>query len=303
MALANYEHGALRGEMTSETTSFEEDICEALSLGVRDYLTKCGYAKVIVGLSGGIDSAVVAALAVQALGPSKVQGVAMPSRYSSPGSLTDAQALAEGLGIRLDTVSIEPMYAAALGALQTPFAGMAADLTEENLQARLRGLVLMAFSNKLGALVLSTGNKSEIAVGYTTLYGDMCGGLSPLSDLYKGQVYALGRYLNGALPRPAIPASTFDKPPSAELRPDQRDDDSLPPYPTLDAVLHSMLEEGLSPAELRARGFDPALLARVANLLQRSEHKRRQMAPGLRLSTKAFGEGRRLPIAQRYVFV
>ena len=301
LAVAEYTDGHLQGGTSPEAEHWEEDISAALCMGVADYLRKCGQQKVIVGLSGGIDSAVVAALAVRALGPDKVIGVAMPSRYSSAGALSDAQALARALEIRLDTIAIEPLFVTALHSLQAPFAGLPHNIAEENLQSRARGMVLMAYANKFDGMVLSTGNKSEISVGYCTLYGDMCGGLSPISDLYKMEVYALGRYLNAVGKSPAIPANTFEKAPSAELRADQKDLDSLPPYPVLDAILRGIVEQRLSHAELYAAGHQPEVVGRVFALLQRSEYKRRQMAPGLRISAKAFGEGRRLPVAHNYV--
>jgi NAD+ synthase/NAD+ synthase (glutamine-hydrolysing) len=300
LSFVTYANGAFSGELRAEVSSAEEDVTEALCLGLSDYVRKCGFGEVLVGLSGGIDSAVVAALAVRTLGASHVMGVAMPSRYSSQGSLDDARALAQNLGIRLDETPIDPMVRAFEGALGKPFAGMAPDITEENLQARVRGTLLMAYSNKFGALLLTTGNKSEVAVGYCTLYGDMNGGLGVISDLYKTEVYALAHHLNSVMQGAPIPQSTLTKAPSAELRPGQVDQDSLPPYEELDGMLHGYVDEGRSVADLASQGFSPDWVRKVAGMVAKSEHKRRQMAPGLRVSRKAFGEGRRLPVAQRW---
>jgi NAD+ synthase (glutamine-hydrolysing) len=288
------------GALRAETSTPEEDVTQALCLGLQDYVRKCGFSRVLLGLSGGIDSAVVAALAVRALGAGQVMGVAMPSRYSSASSLADAEALASRLGIRLDTVPIDPMVRAYEDALRAPFANLPEDITEENLQARIRGTLLMAYSNKFGGLLLTTGNKSEIAVGYCTLYGDMNGGLGVISDLYKTQVYALAHHLNQAMPGAPIPHSTLTKAPSAELRPGQVDQDSLPPYEELDAILHAYVDEARSIEDLTQQGFDAAWVRKCATLVARSEYKRRQMPHGLRVSGKAFGEGRRLPVAQRW---
>lgn len=276
-----------------------ESLRRALVLGIRDYARKCGFATAVVGLSGGIDSALVGALAVDALGAANVTGLALPSRYSSEGSIADARALAEALGIRLEVVPIEPVFAAARSTLSPLFAGRAEDVTEENLQARIRGMLLMAFSNKLGPLLLTTGNKSELAVGYCTLYGDMCGGLAPISDLPKMRVYALARHLNRRAGREVVPASTLEKPPSAELRPGQTDQDSLPPYELLDRILEGLVERGRPPAAVARRtGAPPSLVEGIARQIDRAEYKRQQAAPGLRVSSKAFGSGRRIPIAQ-----
>lgn len=292
--------GKLMGELSAESSNWEEDICRALTLGISDYVRKTDFHEVLLGLSGGIDSAVVAALAVLALGPSRVRAVAMPSRYSSKGSLDDARALAHNMGIRLDEIPIEPPVQSFTQALAPTFAGRDADITEENLQARVRGVLLMAISNKFGHLLLTTGNKSEVAVGYTTLYGDMNGGLGVISDLYKTEVYAIAHHLNAQAGRPFIPEPILTKAPSAELRDNQADQDSLPPYEELDALLRGYVDETLSVDELVARGFLRPMVARVANMVQKSEYKRRQMAPGLRVSRKAFGEGRRLPLAQQW---
>ena len=276
----------------------EEAIHNALVLGLRDYLGKCGFKSAVLGLSGGIDSALVACLAVSALGPGNVRGVSLPSRYSSQGSLDDARILAENLGIRYDVIPIEPMFESTKAQMREVFAGRAEDTTEENMQARLRGVVLMAMSNKFGSLLLTTGNKSELAVGYCTLYGDMCGGLAVISDVPKTMVYRIANWINRE--REIIPAASITKPPSAELRPDQKDQDSLPPYEILDAILEDYVVAGKSPAEIIASGFDEATVRRVLRLIDLSEYKRRQAAPGLKVTSKAFGVGRRIPVAQKY---
>ncbi len=287
------------GTLSHEPFSWEADVTDALCLGLADYVRKCGFKQVVLGLSGGIDSALTAALAVRALGADAVTGVALPSRYSSQGSLDDAQALAELLRIRFDIVSIDDVFQSSLDTLTPVFDGAPKGLTEENLQARIRGLLLMAYSNREGSLLLTTGNKSEVAVGYATLYGDMCGGLAMIADLYKMQVYALAHYLNRITDPAPIPQSSLTKAPSAELRPNQTDQDSLPPYPELDAVLAALVDEQNDVDAIVARGFDRTLVERVLGMLNRSEYKRRQAAPGLKVSRKAFGEGRRLPIAAR----
>jgi len=271
---------------------------DALVLGVRDYLGKCGFRSAVIGLSGGIDSAVTAVLAVAALGKENVRGVALPSQYSSAGSLDDAQALAENLGIQYDVIPIETGFETAKQSLAPVFGDRPEDVTEENMQARLRGLLLMAMSNKFGSLVLTTGNKSELAVGYCTLYGDMCGGLAVISDVPKTMVYRLARWMNRD--GEVIPASTIEKPPSAELRPDQKDEDSLPPYDVLDAILERYVVEGQSAEEIIAADFDADIVRRIARLIDLNEYKRRQAAPGLKVTSKAFGVGRRIPVAQRY---
>jgi NAD+ synthase/NAD+ synthase (glutamine-hydrolysing) len=277
-----------------------ESLRRALVLGIRDYAAKCGFRTAVLGLSGGIDSALVAALAVDALGKENVTGLGMPSPYSSEGSVADARALAENLGIRFKVLPIATLFEDAKAALAPVFAGRPEDVAEENVQSRLRGLLVMGFSNKRGALVLTTGNKSELAVGYCTLYGDMCGGLAPISDLPKMRVYALARHLNARASRPLIPESSLGKPPSAELRAGQKDEDSLPPYPVLDAVLEGLVERNLSvAAAARASGAPRALVEKIARMVDVSEYKRRQAAPGLKVSAKAFGTGRRVPIAQR----
>lgn len=273
-------------------------VYRALVLGIRDYLRKCGFSKAVIGLSGGIDSAVVCCLAVAALGKENVLGITMPSLYSSVGSVEDSRRLAQNLGISFLVIPISPIFSSYLETLEGHFAGLPADVTEENIQARIRGNILMAFSNKFGYLVLSTGNKSELAVGYCTLYGDMSGGLSVISDVPKMMVYALARYINRE--REIIPPAILEKAPSAELRPNQRDEDSLPPYAVLDPILHQYIEERHSAEEIIARGFDPGTVYRVIHMVNRNEYKRRQAAPGLKVTTKAFGMGRRMPIAARY---
>lgn len=280
--------------------SLDEDssLLNALVLGTRDYARRCGFKTALLGLSGGIDSAVVACIAAEALGPHNVHGVALPSRYSSEGSRADAAALASKLGLRFSEIPIEGPFSAFLQTLAPHFEGRAADVTEENLQARLRGTTLMALSNKFGALLLTTGNKSEVATGYSTLYGDMCGGLGVISDVFKLRVYALARRINRD--KEVIPLSTMQKPPSAELRPDQRDDDSLPPYDVLDPLLQAHLERDMDADALVHAGFAPAMVRDVLRLVRLAEYKRRQMAPGLKVSAKAFGTGWRFPIAHGF---
>ncbi len=276
----------------------------ALVLGVRDYAHKCGFKTAVLGLSGGIDSAVVAALATEALGKENVTGVALPSRYSSEHSLSDARQLARTLGIHFHVLPIETAHHAMESALQPLFQNVAPGLAEENLQARIRGNLLMALSNKFGHLLLTTGNKSEVATGYCTLYGDMCGGLAVISDVPKMMVYELARYINAQCQKsgtvPPIPEGSLTKPPSAELRPNQTDQDSLPAYPILDAILHQYVEEEKSVWEIIAAGFDKDTVLRVARLVDLNEYKRKQMPPGLKVTSRAFGYGRRMPIAQRY---
>ncbi|MGA2541510.1 MAG: NAD+ synthase [Verrucomicrobiota bacterium] len=284
--------------ITPPAMAEEEAIYKALVLGLRDYMQKCGFKSAVLGLSGGIDSALVACLAVEALGAKNVRVVSLPSQYSSPGSLEDARLLAGRLGIAYDVIPIEPPFASVRQQLQPVFRGLAEDTTEENIQARLRGLILMALSNKFGSLVLTTGNKSELAVGYCTLYGDMCGGLAVISDVPKTMVYRLARWINRE--RELIPTSSLTKPPSAELRPNQTDQDSLPPYEILDAILEHSVVETKSLAEIVALGFNEADVRRVVRLIELNEYKRRQAAPGLKVTTKAFGVGRRIPIAQQY---
>jgi NAD+ synthetase len=272
---------------------------QALVCGTRDYVHKCGFRRVLVGLSGGIDSALVACIATAALGSENVTGVAMPGPYSSPGSIRDAQRLAENLGIRLLTLPINDVFDSYLRALQPVFEGRSPDVTEENIQARIRGNFLMALSNKFGALLLTTGNKSELAVGYCTLYGDMAGGLAVISDVPKTMVYDLARWLNRG--GEVIPAETLTKPPSAELRPNQTDQDSLPPYEVLDRILKAYIEDLLSPREIAERfGYSLELVRDIAYKVDHNEYKRQQAAPGLKITSKAFGIGRIFPIAHKY---
>ncbi|HEY1683548.1 MAG TPA: NAD+ synthase [Tepidisphaeraceae bacterium] len=288
-------------------------IHQALLLGLRDYVEKCRFKSVVLGLSGGIDSALTAALAVEALGPSRVVGVAMPSRFSSDHSVNDARDLAKNLGIEFHIVPIgdvhdcyektlAPIFHPSSSTLQSSSSSaLGDDLTEQNIQARIRGVILMAFSNRYNHLLLTTGNKSELAVGYCTLYGDMCGGLAVISDVPKTTVWELSRFINQQAGRALIPQSSIDKIPSAELRPNQTDQDSLPPYPLLDAIIHRYIEEEKSAADIIAEGYDANIVNRVIRMIDRSEYKRRQAAPGLKVTSRAFGFGRRMPIAQDYV--
>ena len=278
--------------------SREAQMFSALSLGVRDYVRKCGFNSVIVGLSGGIDSALVAVLAADALGAENVLGVAMPARYSSEGSLSDAAMLAKNLGILCEVLPIEPVFNSVEKQLEKVFSGTKPNEAEENIQSRLRGVTLMALSNKFGALVLTTGNKSEMAVGYCTLYGDMNGALAPLADVLKTDIYKIARWVNRE--REIIPQNSISKPPSAELRPNQTDQDSLPPYEILDAILDLYVVKNLGRQEIVRRGFDTAVVNDVINKINFSEFKRRQAAPGLKVSSRAFGIGRRIPVAQRF---
>jgi NAD+ synthase (glutamine-hydrolysing) len=276
-----------------------EEVYRALVLGTGDYVLKNGLKKVVIGLSGGVDSSLVAAIAVAALGAENVVGVAMPSAYSSPGSLKDAKLLARNLGIRLLSIPIDNIFQAYLKTLAEPLKGTEPDVTEENIQARIRGNLLMALSNKFGWLVLTTGNKSEMATGYTTLYGDMAGGFAVIKDVPKTLVYELARYRN-SLPDAPIPQSVIEKAPSAELRPGQKDSDSLPPYDLLDPVLTAYVEEDKSAEQIIALGADEALVRRAAHLVDSSEYKRRQAPPGVKITPKAFGRDRRLPITNRF---
>jgi NAD+ synthase (glutamine-hydrolysing) len=276
------------------------EVYEALVLGTRDYVRKNGFTDVTIALSGGIDSSLVALVATDALEPEHVHGVLMPSRYSSDHSLTDAEKLCAELGIESRVVPIEPAHAAFLDMLAPSFAGLEPDITEENIQSRIRGVLLMALSNKFGWLVLTTGNKSEMAVGYSTLYGDTAGGFAVIKDVPKTMVYALARDRNTRAGRPLVPENVLTKPPSAELRPDQRDDQSLPPYDVLDPILEAYVEDDRTRAELVAMGFEPDLVERVTRLVDVSEYKRRQTPPGVRVTSKAFGKDRRLPITNRY---
>jgi NAD+ synthase (glutamine-hydrolysing) len=287
----------LAGTIAPELSD-EESVYRALVLGVRDYVSKHGFPGVVMGLSGGVDSALTLAIAADALGPERVHAVMMPSRYTSPMSLEDASAQARVLGVKLSSISIENMFAATLAALAQEFAGRKPDATEENIQARCRGVLLMAISNKTGRMLLTTGNKSEMAVGYATLYGDMAGGFAPIKDCSKMLVYRLARYRNTL--SAAIPQRVIDREPTAELRPDQKDTDSLPPYEVLDPILEAFIEDDLSVEEICERGFDRAVVARVLDMVKRAEYKRRQAPPGVRVSRRAFGRDWRYPITNGY---
>ncbi len=286
-------------EIRPAPESEAEEIYLALCLGVRDYVRKCGFQKVLVGLSGGIDSSLVATLAADALGPENVLGVGMPGPYSSPGSIRDAEALARNLGIEFRVIPITPVFESYLETLDPIFGQAPRDVTEENIQARIRGNILMALSNKFGSLLLTTGNKSELAVGYCTLYGDMAGGLAAIADVPKTTVYALARYINRSTER--IPQACLQKPPSAELRPHQTDQDSLPPYEELDPILRAYIEENQSADEIAAlQHLDPSLVRRTVRMVNAAEYKRQQAPPTLKVTAKAFGMGRRYPIAQKF---
>ena len=296
--LIYFDSKDLTGDLHQQIEGEEASVYSALVLGTRDYIQKCGFKKAIIGLSGGIDSALTAVIAAEAVGPENVIGVGMPGPYSSPGSIEDARALAKNLGIRFQLLSIDCAVEAYQETLKEVFAGRKEDVTEENIQSRARGTLLMALSNKFGAIVLSTGNKSELGVGYCTLYGDMAGGLAVISDVPKTLVYRLSHYVNSL--RPVIPQDTLEKPPSAELRPDQKDSDSLPPYEILDAVLEEYVEDARSAERIAAdRGFDIEVVRRVVRMVDRAEYKRQQAAPGIKISPKAFGYGRRFPIAAK----
>lgn len=286
------------GDLRPTPLCDEEEMFAGLVMGVRDYLHKCGYQKAVIGLSGGIDSALVAAIAVQALGAEHVMGISMPSPYTADQSVSDARRLAENLGIDFTVLPIATLFEEYKQSLAPVFSGMAEDVTEENIQARIRGNLLMAVSNKLGSMVLSTGNKSEMAVGYCTLYGDMAGGLSVISDVPKMKVYALARWINRE--KETIPQAILDRPPTAELRPNQTDQDSLPPYEELDPILEGYVEKHLSPDQLIAEGFDVEVVLQVVRKVDSNEYKRNQAPPGLRVTGRAFGSGRRKPIAQKF---
>ena len=293
-----FDSDTLTGEMHEQIEGEEASIYAALVLGTRDYVRKCGFRQVIIGLSGGIDSALTAVIAADAIGPENVIGVGMPGPYSSQGSISDARGLANNLGIRFEILKIADIFEDYKSTLRNVFKGYSEDVTEENIQSRIRGSLLMALSNKFGALVLSTGNKSELGVGYCTLYGDMAGGLAVINDVSKTLVYRLSRYANSR--KPVIPKATLEKPPSAELRADQKDTDTLPPYEILDAILEDYVEDSRSAEEIASsHGFDLALVKDVIRMVERNEYKRQQAAPGLKVSPKAFGYGRRFPIAAK----
>jgi NAD+ synthase (glutamine-hydrolysing) len=289
---------ALTTGMVAPLLEPTEEIYRALTTGLGDYCRKNGFEGVVIALSGGIDSAMTATIAADALGSDAVWGVAMPSRFSSQHSVDDARTLARNLGIRFDVIPIDDIFSAHLDALEEVFAGTGSGVAEENLQARARGAVIMAISNKFNSMVVATGNKSEMAVGYSTLYGDMVGGFSVLKDVFKVVLYELARWRNKD--GEVIPQNTIDKPPSAELRPDQKDTDSLPPYDVLDAILERYIEDDMGVAEVIAEGYDPETVREVARMVDRNEYKRRQSAPGVKITTKAFGKDRRLPITNRY---
>lgn len=290
---------AAGGEVETLRTSDAEQLYSALVLGLRDYATKCGFSSVCLGLSGGIDSALTALIAADALGSENVHGLTMPSPYSSSGSVTDSFDLAKNLGIRCDEISISAAFESVKKTMAPLFEGRKEDVTEENMQARLRGLLLMALSNKDNHLLLTTGNKSELAVGYCTIYGDMCGGLAVISDLPKTKVFEVARWINRDQER--IPWNTIEKPPSAELRPDQKDQDTLPEYDVLDQILELYVEQHLGAEEIVERGFDETMVRWIQRRVDLNEWKRQQAAPGIRVTSKAFGIGRRMPIAQRFV--
>jgi len=296
--LVYFDSQSMTGDVHPQIAGEDAAAYAALVLGTRDYVHKCGFERAIIGLSGGIDSALTAVIAVDALSPQNVIGVGMPGPYSSPGSIDDARQLAKNLGIRFELLSIGKMYEASRQTLAPAFAGLPEDVTEENIQSRSRGLLLMSLSNKFNALVLSTGNKSELGVGYCTLYGDMVGGLAVISDVPKTLVYRLSAYVNSR--QPVIPQAIIEKPPSAELRPDQKDSDSLPPYDVLDPILEDYVEESRSAEQIaQSHNFDLDLVKRVIRMIDRSEYKRQQAAPGIKISAKAFGYGRRFPIAAK----
>ncbi len=293
---------AVSSHPVAENPGFEERLFQALVLGLRDYVQKSGMPqRVVIGLSGGIDSALTAAVAVEALGADNVMGVTMPSRFSSEGSVSDSQKLADNLGITFHEIAIREIYDTFLDALDPLFRDSGFGVAEENIQSRARGAILMAISNKFGHMLLNTGNKSELAVGYCTLYGDMAGGLSVLSDVYKTEVFAISRWLNEFFyKKEVIPRSTIEKPPSAELRPDQKDTDSLPDYDILDGILKAYIEDQIPAERITSEKFTPGQVNEVLCMVDRNEYKRRQAAPGLRVSSKAFGSGRRLPIVQQW---
>lgn len=293
-----FDTETMQGDMHPQIEGDDPSVYQALVLGTRDYVRKCGFSKAVIALSGGIDSALTAAIAVDALGPENIIGVGMPSQYSSEGSVQDARDLAANLKIRFEVVPIAGVFDSYRKALAPLFAGMPESVAEENIQARIRGNIVMAMSNKFGYLVLTTGNKSELGVGYCTLYGDMVGGLGVISDVPKTMVYRLSRYVNSL--KPVIPHSTIDKPPSAELRPGQLDSDTLPPYEVLDNILEDYIEDYRTAEQIaQERGYEPKLVRDVVRMIERSEYKRQQAAPGIKITPKAFGFGRRFPIAQK----
>ena len=295
-----FDSTMLIGDVHSNVPSEEASAYAALVLGTRDYVHKCGFRRAIVGLSGGIDSALTACIAADALGAENVIGVGMPGPYSSSGSISDARELAAHLGIRFELLPITEIYNSARQALAPVFVGKPEDVTEENIQSRARGLILMSLSNKFGALVLSTGNKSELAVGYCTLYGDMVGGLAVISDVPKTLVYRIADHINSSREKPVIPRATIDKPPSAELRPDQKDSDSLPPYDVLDTIVEEYVEDSRTAEQIsEAHSYDLGLVKRVIRMIVLNEYKRQQAAPGIKITPKAFGYGRRFPIAAK----
>ncbi|HEV2950790.1 MAG TPA: NAD+ synthase, partial [Actinomycetota bacterium] len=301
LLIVDVDDGSARADHDAMWSEPPESIYRALVLGLRDYVRKNGFDDVVLGLSGGIDSAVVAVLAVDALGPDGVRALTMPSPYSSEESVEDAVDVASRLGIRIETAPIDTVFDAYRSALGPFFEGRPEDVTEENLQARIRGNLLMAISNKFGSLVLATGNKSEYAVGYATLYGDMAGGFAPIKDVPKTLVYELCRWRNADGPGEPIPERVLTKPPSAELRPDQKDTDSLPPYDVLDPIIEAYVEEDLGVDEIVEQGHERATVERIVRMVDRTEYKRRQAAPGIKITPKAFGRDRRMPITNRYV--
>ncbi|PWT97119.1 MAG: NAD+ synthase, partial [Candidatus Melainabacteria bacterium] len=296
----NNESKEVAGNLADPLEQPVAETYAALVLGTRDYLNKCAFKKAVIGLSGGIDSAVTCAIACEAMGSENVIGIAMPSPYSSTGSIEDARALAKNLGVQFEIISIEPAMQAFHSMLSGQFKGLKEDVTEENLQARLRGNIMMSLSNKFNYLVLTTGNKSELAVGYCTLYGDMCGGLAVISDVPKMVIYDLAAFINNKAGTKLIPQAIIDKAPSAELRPNQTDQDTLPPYPVLDAIINAYVEQRLKPDEIVKLGFDLKVVREVIDRVDRNEYKRKQAAPGLKVTSRAFGVGWRMPIAQGF---
>jgi len=297
-SLVHFDSDFQYEEINYEFSSDAEEIYRALILGIRDYCDKTGFKKVVLGLSGGIDSALVSVLAKEALGSENVLCVMMPSQYSSEGSITHSQKLIQNIGVKSTIIPIQPIFEEFKKSLKKEFDDLPEDVTEENLQSRIRGVLLMALSNKFGYLLLATGNKSELATGYATLYGDMCGGLAPISDVYKTKVYEIARYINRE--KEIIPIEIINKVPSAELRPNQTDQDTLPPYDILDKILYLYIEEAKEEDEIVEKGFDRELVRRVLKMVDRAEYKRKQAAPGLKVTNKAFGSGRRFPIVQRW---